>query len=118
MKHLLPSIFVFMACATSSFAQELRQDVQKLLNDCESDEAFAYGACLGMARGTAAVMQFNCSLYQDGTSTITFFAADSSNATYGAMIQAFINWARANPSEWGTRGELGMITALRETFPC
>jgi hypothetical protein len=117
-KHLLPSIFVLMACATSSFAQDPAQDVQTMLNDCESDKAFGYAACLGTVRGTSAVMQLNCSLYRDGAGTVTALAADSSEATYGAMVQAFINWARANPAKWGTRGEVGIITALRETFPC
>lgn len=118
MKHLLPSIFVLVACATSSFAQENPQDVQQLLNDCESNQDLRFGLCLGTIRGAAAVMQLNCSFYRDGANTVTTLAADPSDATYGAMKQAFINWARANPAEWGRRGELGMIDALRETFPC
>lgn len=117
MKHLLPSIFVLMACATSSLAQE-KQDVQTLLNDCESTESLAFGLCVGTVRGIATVMQFNCSFYRDGSSPLNTLAADSAEASYGAMKQAFINWARANPSKWSMRGELGLITALRETFPC
>jgi hypothetical protein len=35
-----------------------------------------------------------------------------------AMMQAFKNWAAKNPQRWGELAEIGVIIAIRETWPC
>jgi hypothetical protein len=38
--------------------------------------------------------------------------------TYGALKQAFVNWAEKHPEKWTEFADLGVIIALRETWPC
>ncbi len=33
-------------------------------------------------------------------------------------MQMFINWARANPRHWDKDQSFGLISALRENYPC
>ncbi len=37
---------------------------------------------------------------------------------YGAMVQTFRNWAEKHPEKWGARRYMGVMLALRETWPC
>jgi hypothetical protein len=46
------------------------------------------------------------------------FVANTAGVTYGAAVQAFLNWAKDNPAKWGSVPEIGVITAIQETFPC
>jgi len=39
-------------------------------------------------------------------------------STYGAEQQAFENWARAHPEEWTESSSVGVVVALRGTWPC
>ena len=38
--------------------------------------------------------------------------------TYGDTVQAFVDWAEANPSEWQDGRSVGVITALSKKWPC
>lgn len=38
--------------------------------------------------------------------------------SYGAAIQAFINWAERNPQSWGLPPALGTMIAITEAWPC
>ena len=34
------------------------------------------------------------------------------------MMRAFLNWTERNPQEWESNGEVGVLAALREAWPC
>ena len=36
--------------------------------------------------------------------------------SYGAMVQAFVNWADANPNEWGKDCLFGVVGALTNNW--
>jgi hypothetical protein len=39
------------------------------------------------------------------------------SASFGAMIQVFINWAQKHPEQWSSPREFGVVQALKETWP-
>ena len=46
------------------------------------------------------------------------FLSACTKASFGAMVQAFINWAEKHPEKWSTSRQLGVMASLRETWPC
>ena len=48
--------------------------------------------------------------------TVPFAICDK--PSYGAMVQAFVNWAEQNPRDWETNRIVGVMTALRANWPC
>jgi hypothetical protein len=42
----------------------------------------------------------------------------SGQASYGAMMQTFVNWAQAHPEGWSENQAYGVIRALHEKWPC
>ncbi|MFZ3360615.1 MAG: Rap1a/Tai family immunity protein, partial [Xanthobacteraceae bacterium] len=41
-----------------------------------------------------------------------------SDATYGAAVQAFKNWAEQNPREWQKPKLIGVMIALKTNWDC
>jgi hypothetical protein len=71
-----------------------------------ADQSF----CQGVITGVSRVMML--------IGTGKYAMCIRSFTSYNQMIQAFINWAEANPTRWQDRGTYGVIHALRETWPC
>lgn len=113
---LIASLGALMAAETAAADED--QNVQELLRMCESAADLEYGICLGVLRGVSGVMAVNCDLFRRGMVERPLAAGEFPNVSYGAMRQAFINWAQANPQSWSTRGETGVIWALELAFPC
>jgi hypothetical protein len=93
---------------------------QDLLNDCHGrSESF----CLGYLAGAAGIL---LDLHDDGTDTVPtkqenvrlVVSACTEGDTFGAMRQAFINWAQKNPRDWGFSASNGAKLALQSTWPC
>ena len=38
--------------------------------------------------------------------------------TYGALVEAFVNWSRKNPRRWASHRLEGVMQALMEHWPC
>lgn len=102
--------------------------VQAMLYACEdaqaivagkSDRSFRAihdaGRCLGFMRGLGVMLAYNCSSKEMGYSP--FYQAAVPPAL-GAVIQAYVNWARANPEMWGEQAQDGALLAIMDTFPC
>jgi hypothetical protein len=101
--------------------------VQKVLFLCESayrlntgetltpEEITGAAICTALIRGIGGVLAYNCSSREEGY--LPLYAAEKP-ASLGAAIQAYINWAKANPDFWGEDAQDGVILALMETFPC
>ena len=69
------------------------------------------GYCMGVVRAVIELAELNCALGQEP-------AAVTGGHSTGAAIQAFVNWARANPSDWELSPVMGVMIAVRSTFPC
>lgn len=122
------SIFLFVTIASAWPAQAQQselQNVERLLYGCEAaldvdsitsvegyyDAAF----CTGMVFGVGTMLAYNCSSKEEGY--LPFYQADVP-PSLSAAIQAFVNWARGNPSAWGVPAQDGILLALAENFPC
>jgi hypothetical protein len=108
--------------AASALISALASDytTQELLNDCHGrDKSF----CLGFLAGAAGILS---EMHDDGVDTVPtkqenvrlVVSACTSEVTFGAMRQAFINWAEKNPREWGFSARNGAMLALQATWPC
>lgn len=114
--------FLFMLPAVNAKAADSALDssqtVQSLFQACkvaatphaESDPDASY--CLGYI---SAVGDFLKVIPRIPSSSIQGICG---NASYGAAVQAFSNWAAAHPEEWTEPRLLGVAKALRQTWPC
>lgn len=93
--------------------------VSDMLSHCEeslSGEQHAiHGYCMGNIMGIGAMMTINCVQSIDG---LPRHLKMSSLPATNAGVQAFVNWARNNPAQWGDLFIVGIMRALSETWPC
>jgi Rap1a immunity proteins len=45
-------------------------------------------------------------------------ACPTSFVSNGAMVQAFSEWAKRHPEEWRATAQIGVMQAVRDTWPC
>lgn len=124
-----PFVFAALLAAPASVGAQAidRWSVQGTLRSCEalsrleagerlSDaELAAAGECGAFMRGVGTVLVYGCTSKEEGY--FPLYVADAPPST-GAAVQAYINWARANPALWGESAVDGIILALMEAFPC
>jgi hypothetical protein len=102
-----------------------KDDVQSLYRQCKHpttqiEQAF----CVGFVSGVGQQMMWTGAWLDrisndDDRTTVLFYSACSETfVSNGAMVQAFINWAEIHPKEWNTSKQLGLIQAIRATWPC
>jgi hypothetical protein len=93
---------------------------QDLLNDCHGQNK---SFCLGYLAGAAGIL---FEMHDNGVDTVptkqenvrVVVSACAVGITFGAMRQAFINWAEKNPRDWGFSANNGAMLALQATWPC
>jgi hypothetical protein len=94
-------------------------NVQSLYRDCQAPESSAlWGLCMGYVSGVGSallIVGFAERQHPDQNYSPLAICGEMSN---GAMVQAFINWAKKNPREWTKSQFSGVATALTETWPC
>ena len=114
------SIIAFLVTTDVSYAQF--KDVQAQLNNCKDDENGLKGICIGLIAGVSSVMLLNVGLLKGATTSdgiaLPAMCPTGRPPSYGAMIQAFVNWAEVHPEEWDTSADIGIIFALQEKWPC
>jgi hypothetical protein len=125
MKHIIGTAMVFAAIVGSPIsALPADYTTQDLLQDCRGrNGSSASSFCLGYMAGAAGVL---LDLHDGGTDTVPtkqenvrlVVSACTGDVTYGAMRQAFINWAEKHPREWQFSASNGAKLALQETWPC
>jgi Rap1a immunity proteins len=97
-------------------------DVQGLLQKCTVEGSKDWNYCIGYVGGIGTVMLLNGSLTDFGFAKppleMSICRTERFTATAGAMVQAFRNWAEKHPESWGAEGHIGVMNALRETWPC
>lgn len=72
--------------------------------------------CVGVVAGASVALTANCKYSK--AEWRHKIPTSVGPPTWGAGVQAFVNWARANPQKWGIPGELGVMYALAGAFPC
>ncbi|UVK43258.1 hypothetical protein BPNPMPFG_005036 [Mesorhizobium sp. AR07] len=100
---------------------ERTSNVQTLLAACTEDSrSFDFTYCLGYVGGTADTMAVNgWAAKKAGTpATLGMTCISSPAPTYGAYVQAFVNWAQAHPKNWQESLGYGVMEALSQTWPC
>jgi len=97
---------------------------QDLLQDCRGRNGSSGNSfCLGFMAGAAGILS---DLHDQDTDTVPtkqgnvrlVVSACTEGVTYGAMKQAFVNWAEKHPREWQFSADNGAKLALQETWPC
>jgi hypothetical protein len=110
------ALYLLLGSAVPAITADVH-DVQSLHQLCKKPiETQEFAVCMGFVSGvgeTMGVLQFGIRTFPD------FGAFSICDAPpHGAMVQAFTDWAEKNPQEWKNPAILGVMTALRETWPC
>ena len=95
--------------------------VRDLLQRCESQLPTEQALCVGYIAGIGAVTQTNGTMYQRGGPQVKDalkWISTCDNGPSGAMRQAFVNWAHANPERWELPASAGVMFALWQVWPC
>jgi len=91
--------------------QELYQECRTGATDAVNAEtavsiAHNFGLCAGYIAGIGDMLAY------------TGRCPALNGATYGAMVQAFENWAPAHPQEWTKQQAEGVVAALSSAWSC
>ena len=78
-------------------------------------ELFNAGFCLGAIEARSMELRMRCMFEPDAMPMLRSRAADQ---PVPAQVQAFINYARNNPQEWGDPLLGGLAKAFFKYFPC
>lgn len=101
------------ASAAESFS------VQSLYVNCREPQGSALWAlCMGYVSGVGSLMEIIGTTQTKSPPLNLPGWGICGKPTNGAMLQAFINWAQANPKYWNTPQLLGVAMALGKTWPC
>jgi hypothetical protein len=92
--------------------------VQWLYESCQMKDSDRYGICVGYIAGIGDLMfAFGANARQSQDINVSAFSI-CGNASYAARVQAFVNWAKANPQKWSDPYLFGVAEALRLNWPC
>lgn len=92
--------------------------IEFLLQACKSPDLGSHAYCLGQINGAAAVMEL-VGLRATGTVRQQLGMCVATPFPSGdAEVQAFVNWANANPPLWGQNAAAGIMMALTTSWPC
>lgn len=98
--------------------------VQAMLDACHDPEASpGWMYCAGVLEGAMDPMEIAGELLLRGIDTnknlrMIAMCPGPKGVTGAAMIQAFENWAAANPQDWNWAAPSGALAALGSTWPC
>lgn len=107
------ALSLFSATAAHS-ATTGNDTVQQLLNMCTMPPSSWEGEfCVAYVMGVGDALLANGMI---GLNPEPFRMCGK--PSYGAMVQAFVNWAKENPREWTESRFGGVVLALAVTWPC
>lgn len=93
--------------------------VRDMLPYCEGglsgQQSWMVGFCVGTVSGVSAILTVNC--VTDAPSMPPHLKMEP-GPTNEAKLQAFVNWARANPDNWDYDFATGVVAALSGVWPC
>jgi hypothetical protein len=107
-------ITVFFIGLSHAYAAE--HDIQSLYNICKMPPTSPeFAICVGYISGVGDTLQF-MSVDKHRDPDVQPFAI-CGTPSYGAMIQAFVNWTEKHPKEWTRDRITGAMLALGENWP-
>jgi hypothetical protein len=109
------AILVFGISPTN--AAPLDTTVQGLYQQCKSEDANPLVSKFQEALCLTYISAVGDTLQAQGAGGAKIFSI-CGKPSYGAMVQAFVNWAEANPRECSKNRLVGVITALSRNWPC
>lgn len=120
------AVTVMLAIATQfAFAQPVKEDTQSLYDKCrQPSPSVNLAYCIGFLSGAAQQMfwlgaHLDDAKNDDDRTLMSFFSAcPKATVSNAAMLQAFINWAQKHPEKWDAEKQLGVMEAIRTTWPC
>ena len=104
------------AATTVSEAQEACESALEFVAapaERNFQETLVIGQCVGVAIGVVQVMVYNCELAPEAV-----VAKSSDPPSVKHTIEAFVEWADANPSLGNESFADGMMSAIMEAYPC
>jgi hypothetical protein len=109
-------IFALALLLPVSAAPQCRT-VQDMYEACTAPPASTDAAiCTGYVSGVGDAMQF-IGVKANQHSELRDYAI-CEQPSYGAMVQAFKNWADKHPQQWGANKIVGVMLALQENWGC
>mgnify|MGYP003639931047 CR=1 len=96
---------------------EAPKSVQDFVEACKNGHpSFLY--CIGVANGVLATMGLVGTLQGKNADSRLPAHCAPNFVSNGQAIQAFQNWAQANPKAWQLDGQYGLMIAIEQTWPC
>ncbi|MER9171214.1 hypothetical protein NKI12_28575 [Mesorhizobium australicum] len=95
--------------------------VEYLLSQCSATSAIEVAGCRNYIAGVADMVGFTHEVMKMEnleSAVLTTYCPGEEGLSYGAMSQAFVNWAKKHPETWQKPKFGGAIDALVETWPC
>ena len=94
------------------------RNIQWLYNACkERDDQLGFVICLGYVSGIGDLMQMNAvAALKRVIDPSGWDDRLCGQPSYGAQVQAFVNWAERHPEKWQFSRQLGVVAALREAL--
>jgi hypothetical protein len=98
-------------------ADDPKLNIQELYSQCKGKLGSADSLfCIGFISGIGDLMLVN------GLGVKPFdnakYESSCGRPSYGAQVQAFVNWAEKHPDLWDGPRAIGVVEALRESWPC
>jgi hypothetical protein len=104
-------------------AEEDKPTIQALYQKCKSNDpqkvycfGFIDGIVTHMRIMAIAAEQMDNQVERRFLLELSKFCGH--DASRGAMLQAFLNWAEKHPEKWSQYDGFGVVEALQETWPC
>lgn len=102
---------------SSTYAVAADHDVQHLYKMCKMPPTSPeFAICVGYISGVGDTLLF-MGLDKHRNPEVQPFAI-CGEPSYGAMVQAFVNWAEKNPKEWARGQIIGAMLSLNENWSC
>ena len=105
----------FWGCLSAQAEDKPDLSVQGLYQSCKENNPNVAdrATCIGFVSGASEIM-----MAVGSHDPVLGMCPSEPIPTFGARLQVFLNWAEKHPEQWSKPGSLGVLLALRETWPC
>ena len=119
MRLFLTTILLMLSAHVCAAQTAVSKDssVQALRAECKMPPGHAdFARCIHYVAGVADMLALVGSSSKG--SEVRQMLGKCGSGSYGAYVQAFINWADQHPEKWGEHRSFGVAYALTEKWPC
>lgn len=123
-RKFIISVVLYSFCVEAPFAQDVPEEynAETMLSFCEGtyeeeNADLQSLVCTFRIQGVLSIMGENCASKQVGYDPVPTLMASPPSSNRAAR-QAFINYMKDNPSDWGLTWYFVLAKAMSEEFPC